>query len=131
MERPEAVDDEQPCCAQDVLGLDLRVVADGLQAAGWDVLVDHAGEELAARLEPSLAGGVWSLVVDRSGRWRCTLTRRSAALAARQVQIDERSYALLRTEQRMVTTAGRLATAGDLPMILGDLQALALAEGMA
>ncbi len=125
------MDDAQPCFAQEVLELDLRAIADGLAAAGWDVLVGYSGDELAARLEPSPAGGVWSLVVDRSGRWRGTLTRDVAAPAARHVQIGERSYVLRRTEQRILTAAGRLSAVGDLPLILDDLAVLALTEGTA
>lgn len=110
--------------------LDLAAVANELRAAGWDVIAGRDGRELAARLDPAPAGGVWTLVVDRSGRWRCTAVRASGVPASRQTQTGGRAYRLLSTEQRIITVAGRLDASTGLPAVLGDLRALVLEESM-
>jgi hypothetical protein len=44
--------------------LDIAILAQGLERAGWDVIASPETGEVAARLEHPPMSGVWTLAID-------------------------------------------------------------------
>lgn len=98
-----------------------------LQQAGWDAYASDLTGEVAAQRQPAASRDVWTLVIDRSGRWRFTATHALAAPVGREELRG--GYALhMQTEtQQRFTILGHLTDPPDLPGLLAEL-ALATAE---
>lgn len=101
--------------------VDLAQVRQELLAHDWDVLIDERVGEIAARLEPTPTPGIWTLVVDRSGRFRFTATRDAAPPMSSRLAGQRCDYQLLLEEQRVLTVTGRLDRAADLGQVLAEL----------
>lgn len=110
--------------------VDLMAVRAGLLSQGWDVIGGPERGELAARLEHPAPGSVWSLTVDRSGRFRFTATRLAQPPDTRQVHLGDRVYRVLREQQESLIILGALRSAGELSQLLSDLADLARANTM-
>lgn len=111
--------------------LDVINLRDQLRAAGWDAIASteatEAGE-VAARLDRPATGGVWTLVVDGSGRCRFTATRETAMPEGGKAQRGPWTFRWLRERQEILTIGTHLSRVEDLPGVLAELHALAVAE---
>jgi hypothetical protein len=116
------------CGAESAGDLDLVGLSNQLQQAGWDVLAGHRYGEVAARREWGPGRDAWSLVIDRSGRWRFTATQALDVPSDRDVTRNGHSLRLLKQTQQVLTMAGRVADQTDLPGLLAALTQLALEE---
>ncbi len=109
-------------------GLELFDLCRQLQRAGWDAFASDLAGEVAARRDPAPGRGQWSLVIDRSGRWRFTATVETAIADGRELVRGGHTFRLLKEQQQVLTVAGRLDDPADLPSVLAELTQLALAE---
>jgi hypothetical protein len=100
-----------------------------LEASGWDVLTSEASGEVAARKEQPPTAGVWSLLVDQSGRFLFTATREGHPPDGWRIEQHGRPYQLLRETQHILNISGKLSDAGALSEVLQDLHELAQADG--
>lgn len=108
--------------------LDMVALAGTLEAAGWDVIASPEIGEVAARLEHPPAWGVWTLVIDHSGRVRFTAVRETRIADGRLVWRGQRQFRLLKEAQEVLTLASELTTGEELPELLRGLAAVTQAE---
>jgi hypothetical protein len=108
--------------------LDIAALARGLEGAGWDVIASPETGEVAARLEHPPIPGVWTLVIDHSGRVRFTAVRKSGVANGRLLWRDQRQFRLLKESQQVLSVASDLRAEGELTELLGELATLALTE---
>lgn len=108
--------------------LDLTALAGTLELAGWDVIASPELGEVAARLEHPPAWGVWTLVIDRSGRVRFKVVRETRIAEGRSFWRGQRRYRLLKEGQEVLTLTSELSTEQELPELLRELAAVILAE---
>jgi hypothetical protein len=93
-----------------------------LQQAGWDALASDLAGQVAARQDQRPDRAVWSLVIDRSGRWRCTITRLVGTSEARELPAGGQTVHLLDETRQITTITGTLRQAADLPGLLAGLE---------
>lgn len=108
--------------------LDLFDLCKQLEQAGWDAFASDLVGEVAARREQLPGRGVWSLVIDRSGRWRFTATHETDLTAGRELTRGGHRFHLSKEKQQVLTVSGRLSRSDDLPQVLAELAQLALEE---
>ncbi len=105
-------------------GLDLVVLRDLLLCAGWDAIASDLLGEMAARFDRPPGGGVWTLVIDRAGRFKFKSMRVSAGPVKTQQLRRGRAFALSVEDKQVLTITGRLNSEKDVEPILQDLQLL-------
>jgi hypothetical protein len=108
--------------------LDLFLLCKQLRQAGWDVFASDLTSEIAARQDRAPRRGTWSLVIDRSGRWRFTATRAIGLADGRELVRGGHTLHLLKENRQVLTLAGNLRSQDHLPELLAELTQLALAE---
>ncbi len=108
--------------------LDLHLLCKQLLQAGWDAYTSDLAGEVAARRDQVPRGGAWSLVIDRSGRWRFTATRELGMADSRELVRGKHRWRLSKEIQQVLTVAGNLRSHDDLPELLAELTQLALEE---
>jgi hypothetical protein len=108
--------------------LDLRLQCKQLLQAGWDAYASDLAGEVAARRDQVSRRGTWSLVIDRSGRWRFTATHEIGVADSRELVRGGDTWRLSKEKQQVLTVAGALRSQDDLPELLAKLTQLALAE---
>jgi hypothetical protein len=108
--------------------LDLRLLCKQLLQAGWDAYASDLAGEVAARRDQVSRRGTWSLVIDRSGRWRFTATHEIGVADSRELVRGGDTWRLSKEKQQVLTVAGALRSQDDLPELLAKLTQLALAE---
>lgn len=108
--------------------LDIAALAQGLEGAGWDVIANPETGEVVARLEHPPTPGVWTLVIDHSGRVRFTAVRKTRLADGRLLWQGQRQFRLLKESQQVLRIASSLPVEGELTELLGELGALALME---
>lgn len=108
--------------------LDLLLLCAQLLRAGWDAFASDLSGEVAARRDQLPQGGVWSLVIDRSGRWRFTATHEIGMGDSRELVRGGDTWRLSKKEQQVLTVAGNLRSQEDLPALLAELTQLVQAE---
>lgn len=99
-----------------------------LQQADWDAFASDMTGEVAARRQPASGRGAWTLVIDRSGRWRFASTHALAASAGREEMRGGYPVRVQRETQQLLTVMGCLADPTDLSGLLAELAQLALEE---
>ncbi|MEA3337138.1 MAG: hypothetical protein U9R25_14610 [Chloroflexota bacterium] len=104
--------------------INLSTALDHLVNAGWDGLVDKSSSELTARLERPPSPGVWTISLDRSGRFRFTATRDVEAPLGERLSLGEREYRLLLETLQVLTIMGVMGSADELPEVLDQLAQL-------
>lgn len=109
-------------------GLDIAALTQGLEGAGWDVIADLETGEVVARLEHPPTPGVWTLVIDHSGRVRFTAVRKIGVAEGRLLWQGQRQFRLLKESQQVLSVASSLRVEGELTELLGELGTLALTE---
>lgn len=114
--------------AQSTHDLDLSSLSWQLQQAGWDAISSERGGQVAARRDLVPGRQVWTLVIDRRGSWRFTVTRSLELAGGAVVERGGHVHHLLREQQMVITATGRLADQADLPGLLIELAQLALEE---
>ena len=107
-----------------IQGLDLVILRDLLLRAGWDAIVSDLLGEMAARFDRPPGDGVWTLVIDRAGRFKFKSTRVSAGPVKTQHLRRGRAFALSVEDKQILTITGRLDSEKDVEPILQDLQLL-------
>lgn len=108
--------------------LDLFELCQELRRAGWDAFASDLAGEVAARLEQPASRGLWNLVIDRSGRWRFSAIHETGIADGRELLRGGHTMRLLKEQQQVLTVAGRLDSAADLPELLDELARLAQEE---
>jgi hypothetical protein len=108
--------------------LDLYLLCKQLLQAGWDAYASDLTGEVAARRDQAPRGGAWSLVIDRSGRWRFTATHQVGMPGSRELVRGDHRWRLSKENQQILTIAGNLRSHDDLPELLAELTQLALDE---
>lgn len=108
--------------------LDLSLLRTQLLLAGWDAFAGDLTGEVAARQEQAPRRGAWSLVIDRSRRWRFTATHEIGIADSRELAWGGDTWRLSKEKQQVLTVAGTLRSQDDLPELLAKLTQLALAE---
>ena len=108
--------------------LDLFQLCQELRRAGWDAFASDLAGEVAARQDPAPGRGVWTLVIDRSGRWRFSATQETGIADGRELVRGGHTVRLLKQQQQVLTVTGRLDSVADLPALLAELTRLALEE---
>lgn len=108
--------------------LDLFQLCQELRRAGWDAFASDLAGEVAARRDPAPDRGVWNLVIDRSGRWRFTATRKTGMADGRELVRGGHALRLMKQHQQVLTVTGRLDSVTDLSALLAELTRLALEE---
>jgi hypothetical protein len=96
-----------------------------LQQAGWDAFASELTGEVAARQDQRRDRAVWALVIDHSGRWRCTITRPVGVATARELPAGGQVAHLLDETRQITTITGTLRQAADLPELLAGLEVTA------
>ena len=104
--------------------IDLVALRDLLLCAGWDVIASDLVGEMAARFDRPPGGGVWTLVIDRAGRFKFKSTRVSAGPVKTQQLRRGRAFAVLVEDKQVLTITGRLDSEADVEPILQDLELL-------
>ena len=104
--------------------LDLVILRDLLLRAGWDAIASDLLGEMAARFDRPPGDGVWTLVIDRAGRFKFKSTRVSAGPVKTQHLRRGRAFALSVEDKQILTITGRLDSEKDVEPILQDLQLL-------
>ncbi len=99
-----------------------------LQQADWDAFASDMTGEVAARRQPAAGRDPWTLVIDRSGRWRFAATHALAAPAGREEMRGGYPLRVQRETQQLLTVMGRLADPTDLSGLLAELAQLASEE---
>lgn len=108
--------------------LDIAILAQGLERAGWDVIASPETGEVAARLEHPPISGVWTLAIDHSGRVRFTAVRKTRVADGLLLWRGQRQFRLLKESQQVFSVASNLGAEEELAELLGELGALTLAE---
>ena len=108
--------------------LDLHLLCQQLLQAGWDAYASDLAGEVAARRDQVSRRGAWSLVIDRSGRWRFTATHEVGIAGSRELVRGGHRWRLSKENQQILTIAGNLRSHDDLPELLAELTQLALEE---
>jgi hypothetical protein len=103
-------------------GLDLADLSRRLQQAGWDAFASDLAGQVAARQDQRPDRAVWALVIDRNGRWRCTITRLVGITEARELPAGRQIVHLLDETRQITTITGMLQQATDLPELLAGLE---------
>lgn len=103
--------------------LNLAALRAPLEAAGWDAFSNE--RELMARFDYPPTNGVWTLMLDRSGRFRFIATRDSEQPEHSATILDGRVYTILSERLEIITVTGRLKDRADLEEVLKDLFRLA------
>jgi hypothetical protein len=106
----------------DAVDLDLFELSRRLQQAGWDAFLSELTGEVAARQDQRPDRAVWAVVIDRSGRWRCTITRPVRVATARKLPAGRQAVHLLDETRQITTITGTLRQAADLPELLAGLE---------
>jgi hypothetical protein len=97
---------------------------DVLLNAGWEAIASDLLGEVAARLDRPPGGGVWTLAIDRAGRFRFRSTRASSGSVDTH-QLRSGCLITLAVEDRQVLAiTGRLDSSADLESILQELAQL-------
>ncbi len=109
--------DKQPPNSPD---LDLDLLRQELLTAGWDALTGV--DQIVARLENPPGRGIWTLALDRSGRFRFAVTRKTIAPEGNIAERRGHLYRVLREDQRILTIIGRLDPAESLSQLVNDLR---------
>jgi len=104
--------------------LDLIALRDLLLSAGWDAIANDLLGEMAARFDRPPGGGVWTLAIDRAGRFKFKSTRTSAGPVKTQQLRRGRAFALSVEDKQVLTITGRLDSEAEVEPILQDLQLL-------
>jgi len=99
-----------------------------LQQAGWDAYASDMTGEVAARRQPDADRDVWTLVIDRSGRWRFTATHVLTAPVGREELRGGYTLRMQTETQQLFTVLGCLADPVDLPGLLAELTLAAQEE---
>lgn len=99
------------------------VLADTLEAAGYDVDPAPASARTVSGRHDGVQGGVATVVIDAGGRLRYTLTRNTAPEQARQARIAGRPCKLVTTTTQTTVAELVLSAAVDLARCLADLEA--------
>jgi len=101
-------------------GVDLLNLCDVLQHAGWDAVASEMLGEVAARLDHAPAGGLWTLAIDRAGRFKVTDTRVDGeSVEIRRLRSGH--VVTLTVEDRHISTVtGRLGSEADVQPILRE-----------
>jgi hypothetical protein len=108
--------------------LDLLLLCKQLLQAGWDAFASDLTGEVAARRDHLPNRGTWSLVIDRTGRWRFTATHELGMADGRELVRGGQTLRLLKEKQQVLTVAGNLRSQDDLAELLAELTQLALEE---
>lgn len=108
--------------------LDLFQLCQELRRAGWDAFASDLVGEVAGRRDPAPSRGVWTLVIDRHGRWRFSATQKTGNADGRDLVRGGHIVRLLKQHQQVLTATGRLDSAAGLPALLAELTGLALEE---
>jgi hypothetical protein len=108
--------------------LDLFLLRAQLLQAGWDAFASDLTGEVAARQDRLPQHGVWSLVIDRNGRWRFNATHEIGVADSRELVRGGDTWRLSKEKHQVLTVAGTLRSQTDLPELLAQLARLALAE---
>lgn len=108
--------------------LDIFNLSQYLQEAGWDAFASDLTGEVAARRDYPPTCGVWSLTIDRSGRWRFTAICQSEMAGSREVERGDHTFRVLKEMQQVLTVVGNLESREDLPGMLDELTQLAMEE---
>lgn len=109
-------------------GLDLFALGRQLQQAGWDAMVSELIGEVAARREHLPDRSVWSLLIDRSGRWRFTATHQLDLTTALDPSHSGQPFHLTKETRQVLTVTGALNSSDNLPALLAELTQLAHEE---
>jgi hypothetical protein len=108
--------------------LDLFLLRAQLLQAGWDAFASDLTGEVVARQDRLPQHGVWSLVIDRSGRWRFTATHELGMADSRELTRSGHSWRLSKERRQILTVAGNLCSHDGLPELLAGLTQLVLEE---
>ena len=104
--------------------LDLVALRDLLLCAGWDAIASELLGELAARFDRPPGGGVWTLAIDRAGRFKFKSTRANDVPVETWQRRGGRVYTLALENKRILTITGHLDSAADMEPILQELELL-------
>ena len=101
-------------------GVDLLNLRDVLQHAGWDAIASEMLGEVAARLDHPPAGGLWTLAIDRAGRFKVTDTRVDGESVEIRHLRSGHVVSLTVEDRHISTITGRLGSEADVQPILRE-----------
>jgi hypothetical protein len=104
------------------------LLCEQLLQAGWDACASDLAGEVAARQDQAPRREAWSLVIDRSGRWRFTATHQVGMVDSRELAQGGHRWRLTKEKQQILTVAGNLRSHDALPELLAELSRLAQEE---
>jgi hypothetical protein len=102
-----------------VAELDLNTVAEGLAAAGYDVI--DATDGITAWRDAD-DGRAWEVVVDRGGQLKVTITYHTRWPTAKSVEVLGRRLSMLTERTATITAMFALEDSGELIEVLKTVE---------